>query len=156
VLVLLVSVGILVTGFSAGDRDSSKPVARWYSLLPIACIFFYLTLGEQHGYIWLIAQRFPSLGALCLLPLLRMPRGVRGWAGTAAALAVAGLSLVTTCKHFIEFQLDEVGDIDDALDAMEPKKKVAALVYDKNSSVSNFSPFLHFGSYYQVEKGGVV
>jgi len=52
--------------------------------------------------------------------------------------------------------LEEVGDIDDAIAAMEPKKRVAALMYDKGSQVTNWVPFLHFGSYYQVEKGGVV
>lgn len=156
VLVLLGVLAILVTGFAAGDRDRSKPVARFYTLLPVACIYFYLTLGEQHGYIWLISQRFPILGIMCALPLLRFPQGMRGWLGTAGALAVAAMSVVTTCKHFIAFQLDDVGDFDDALEAMAPRKKVAALIYDRGSSVQNYAPFLHFGSYYQVEKGGVV
>ncbi len=155
-LVLLVALAILVTGLSQGDRDRSKPVARAYALLPLACMFFYFNLGEKHGYIWLIAQRFPILCMFAAIPLLRMPQGTRGWIGTALAAGLALGATVNTCKHFITFQLEEVGDIDGAIAAMEPRKHVAALIYDRGSQVTNWVPFLHFGSYYQVEKGGVV
>jgi hypothetical protein len=85
-----------------------------------------------------------------------MPRGAAGALVTAAALAVGTVSIVNTCKHFIRFEVDEVGDIDGAIDAMAPDRKVCALIYDKGSSITNNQPFLHFGSYYQVRKGGVV
>jgi hypothetical protein len=39
---------------------------------------------------------------------------------------------------------------------MDPRRRVCALIYDKGSSLMNNVPFLHFGSYYQVERGGVV
>lgn len=154
--VLVVGAAVLVTGLAQGDRDASKPVSRAYALLPIACIFFYFTLGESHGYIWLIAQRFPILCLLVSIPLLRMPAGARGHFGTALAAGLAIASTVNTCRHFIRFQLEEVGDFDEAIAAMEPKKRVAALIYDRGSKVTNWVPFLHFGSYYQVAKGGVV
>ena len=51
-------------GLSQGDTDASKPVARAYALLPLACIVLYFLLPEGHGYIWLIAQRFPILFAI--------------------------------------------------------------------------------------------
>ncbi len=156
ILIAVVAVAFLAVGLSAGDRDKSKPVARAYALLPIACIYFYFTLGEGHGYIWLISQRFPILCLMTGIPLLRMPRGSRGVFTTAAALLVAAASTYNTCKHFIAFQLEEVGDIDGAIAAMEPNKHVAALIYDKGSSVTNWAPFLHFGSYYQLNKGGVI
>jgi hypothetical protein len=158
ILIALLVVALLATGLAQGERDRAKPFARAYVLLPIACVFFYFTSPLQHNYIWLIAQRFPILFAMTGIPLLRMPSGARGWMATAAALAVAGASIVTTCKHFVQFQLEEVGDIDGAIEAMAPNKKVCALIYDRGSRITNnrFVPFMHFGSYYQVHKGGVV
>ena len=156
ILVLTVVAAIACIGLSQGDGDGSKSVARLYVLVPLACVFFYFTSSEGHGYIWLIAQRFPIMFALSAIPLLRMPAGTRGWVASAGALAVGLASVVNVCSHFIEFQRREVGDIDGAIDAMDTGKKVAALIYDKGSQLTSLNPFLHFGSYYQVKKGGVV
>ena len=156
IIVALAFVVVAALGFSVGQHDPSKAVARRYALLPLACVVLYFVLPQDHGYIWLIAQRFPILFAMTAIPLVRMPRGVMGMAITAAALAVGVGSIVNTCKHFIQFELDEVGDIDGAIDTMAPDKKVCALIYDKGSAIMNNQPFLHFGSYYQVHKGGVV
>ncbi len=156
VMVALVLVVVASLGLSLGDAERAKPLARAYVLLPLACVVLYFVLPEGHGYIWLIAQRFPILFAITAIPLLRMPRGARGVAITSAALAISVGSIVNTCKHFIRFELEEVGGIDDAIDAMEGKRRVCALIYDKGSSIVNNQPFLHFGSYYQVKKGGVV
>jgi hypothetical protein len=155
----LVGLALLVVaalGLSFGDADRSRPGSRLYALVPAACIVCYFVLPEGHGYIWLIAQRFPILFAITAIPLLRMPRGGRGWAVGAAALALGAYSIVNVCRHFIRFEIDEVGDIDGAIDSMEPGRRVCALIYDKTSAVTNTQPFLHFGSYYQVRKGGVV
>jgi hypothetical protein len=156
IFICLGGVAFLLVGLSQGDRDKSKPAARAYALLPIACIFFYFTMAEGHGYIWLIAQRFPILCLMTGIPLLRMPQGLRGVFATVLALGVACASTINTCKHFIQFQLEEVGDIDGAIDAIPPAKHVAALIFDRGSSVTNWAPFLHFGSYYQLKKGGVI
>jgi hypothetical protein len=155
-LVALAIVVLCAFGFSLGDSDRSKPSAHRYTFVPLACIPLYFLLPEGHGYIWLIAQRFPILFAITAIPLVRMPRGGRGALVAAAALAVGAGSVVNVCRHFIGFELDEVGDIDGAIDAMEPNRRVCALIYDKTSLVVNTQPFLHFGSYYQERKGGVV
>jgi hypothetical protein len=156
VLIALALVVVAAFGLSLGDRDPAKPVARRYVLLPLACIVLYFVLPQEHGYIWLIAQRFPILFAITAIPLVRMPRGSAGAFVTAAALAVGTVSIVSTCKHFIRFEVEEVGDIDGAIDAMAADRKVCALIYDKGSMIVNNQPFLHFGSYYQARKGGVV
>jgi hypothetical protein len=157
--VMLAALAIVVVGalgLSLGDRDPAKPFARSYVVLPLTCIVLYFVLPQSHGYIWLIAQRFPILFAITAIPLVRMPRGSRGAVITAAALAVGVGAIVNTCKHFIRFELDEVGDFDDAIAAMAANRRVCALIYDKGSSILNHQPFLHFGSYYQAQKGGVV
>ena len=58
--------------------------------------------------------------------------------------------------HFVRFEREEVGSFDAALDAIGPKKRVAALIFDRHSTIIHYAPFLHFVSYYQAEKGGVV
>ena len=162
IFVALGLVALLSVGFAYGDRDGRDPgrqrLSRAYALLPIACVLFYFNSSQGHGYIWLIAQRFPILFLMTAIPLLRIPSGFRGTVVTAAVLGVGVVSTVNTCKHFIQFQLEEVGDIDDAIAAIPAKQRVCALIYDKGSNITHsmFVPFMHFGSYYQVNKGGVV
>jgi hypothetical protein len=157
--VLFIVLVVAALGLSLGDRDRAHKLSRMYVLLPIACIYFYFNSTEGHGYIWLIAQRFPILFLITLIPILRMPTGWRGHLVASLGIALAAASTINTCRHFIEFQLDEVGDFDGALANMDERKKVCALIFDKGSRkvVKNqWSPFLHFGSYYQAKKGGVI
>jgi hypothetical protein len=154
--IALVLVVVVAIGLAWGDEERVKPGVRGYVLLPIACVVLYFLLPESHGYIWIIAQRFPVLFAMLAIPLLRMPRGARGVLVTAAAFAVALTSVVNTCNHFIRFETEEVGDIEGAIASMQPRKHVCALIYDKGSAIMNNVPFMHFGSYYQAEEGGVV
>jgi hypothetical protein len=156
ILIASAMVTVFVIGLAQGDRDPSSERSRAYALLPLICIYLYFTMGEGHDYIWLIAQRFPILFLFTAIPLVRMPAGFRGHLATAALVSLALASTVNTCRHFIRFQLEEVGDIDGALSVMEPRKKVAALIYDKGSNVTNWVPFMHYGSYYQLQKGGVI
>jgi hypothetical protein len=147
---------VVLTLLSQGDKETARPEARALVLLPASCFVLYFTTGESRGPVWLFSQRFPILFLMTLVPLFRIPKGTRGWVVTVAALGVAVGSTVNVCKHFIRFQLEEVGDIDDAIAAIPPNQKVAALIFDKFSGVTNWAPFLHFGSYYQLERGGVV
>jgi hypothetical protein len=120
-------------------------------------LVLYFNSTEGHGYIWLIAQRFPILLFLTAIPLLPFPTERRGWVATGAIVSVGLACIVNTCRHFIAFQLTEVGDIDGAIAAIPPAKRVCALIYDRGSRIigGQWAPFLHFGSYYQVAKGGV-
>lgn len=154
--VLTVLVAAVAYGLSQGDKDRAKPISRGYVLLPIACVILYFTTGDSLGEVWLFSQRFPVPAMLATVPLLRMPTGARGVVATVAALALAVGSTVNTCKHFIKFELEEVGDIDGAIEQMDPGKRVAGLIYDKGSNIVNTIPFLHYVSYYQAARGGVV
>jgi hypothetical protein len=153
--VILVVVAVLALGLSQGDVDRSKPISRPYALVVVTCIVAYVLLGDHLGDVWLFAERFPAPGLLLAIPLLRFPRGWRGWAILAGVLWVGVGSTVNVCRHFIKFELEEVGDIDDAIASMAPSKRVCGLIYDKGSSIVHYAPFLHFVSYYQAEKGGV-
>jgi hypothetical protein len=153
ILTALVALGAVA--LAQGDPDPSKRMSRRYAIVPIVCVVLYFTTGEYVGDVWLFAQRFPTLALVTGIPLLRMPTGGRGLLVTVAACAVGIGSIVNVCKHFIDFERDEVGDFDEALDHMEPRRRVAGLIYDKGSRIVNLAPFLHFVSYYQAEKGGV-
>jgi hypothetical protein len=149
---------IVVTAFvlAQGDRDRSPPIARAYGLLPIVCALFYFLTPDEHGYISIISQRFPILATMTAIPLVRIPRGWRGVLVTTAATILAVGTVANVCVHFRSFAREEVGDIEGAIGAMEPRKHVCALIFERESKITKLQPFLHFGSYYQVEKGGVV
>jgi hypothetical protein len=150
---------LLAGALAQGDRDHDEDRAsagRALGLLPMVCLALYFLLEEGHGYIWIIAQRFPFLFLLLLVPLVRMPRGNRGEIVTGAALALAAASITVAAQRFVRFELDEVGDIDEAIEQIPPRSKVAALIFDKGSHVVHHTPFLHFGSYAQTAHGGVV
>ena len=149
-------VALLAVGLAQADKERAKPEARVLVLLPLTCFVLYFTTGASRGPVWLFSQRFPILFLMTLIPLLRFPRGMRGVFVSALATIVAVGSTVNVCKHFIRFQLDEVGAIDEAIDAIPPAKRVAALIFDKFSNEVNWAPFLHFGSYNQLKKWGVV
>ena len=147
---------LVAIGLSQGDRDRTRPVARALWVIPVVCTVMYFSTGSMLGDVWLFSERFPVPLLMSLVPLLRMPAGARGWLVTGLALVLAVSSTVNVCQHFIRFERDEVGDFDDALAVIPPDRRVAGLMYDKGSALINDVPFLHFVSYYQAEKGGLV
>ncbi len=157
-IILLGVVALAGAGLSMGERDPAAAAARGWFVVPVACVAGYFTFGEMLGDVWMFGQRFAVPALLTTVPLLRMPRGGRGVFVTAAAFAVAVGSMVNVCKHFVAFEKDEVGDLDAALATMGPRAHVAGLIFDRGSSTMSdlYAPFLHFVSYYQVDKGGVV
>ncbi|MCL2451214.1 MAG: hypothetical protein FWD17_19890, partial [Polyangiaceae bacterium] len=154
--VALAFVIVIAFALAQGDRDPSKKISRRYAVAPIVCALLYFTTGDMMGGVWLIAQRFPILTAFMGIPLCRMPSGIRGAVVSGLAFAVGTASIANVCKHFVAFERNEVGDIDEAIQQIPPAKRVVGLIYDKTSRIVNFAPFLHFVQYYQVEKGGVV
>ncbi len=156
VWIMLGMLVVLAIGVGVGARERVRPELRAFVIVPILCGILYFATGDMLGDVWLFSQRFPVPALITAIPFIPMRRGAAGVTIAALALGLAGWSTINVCKHFIQFQLEEVGDIDGALEKMEPNKHVAALIYDRGSSVVNMSPFLHFGSYYQADKGGVV
>lgn len=139
---------------SAGRRV--RPAVGGYVLLPAACLLAYFVLPEGHDYLFFIAQRFAVLFLITAIPLLPMPAGWKGAAVTTAAALVATAAIANAAIHFRDFNRREVGNFEGALEAMPPNSRVCALIFDPASRVVRNAAFLHFGSYYQVSKGGVV
>lgn len=125
-------------------------------LLPALCFVVYFTTPESRGVVWLFCQRFPILGLFTLVPFLRIPRGALGHLVAAAAAGI-GISYVgTTCRVYIACEREEVGDVDGAIEHIPYGKTVAALIFDRYSKYIEWAPYLHFGSYYQLERGGLL
>jgi hypothetical protein len=154
VATLIVALGAVVLSASPHNRAAGE--LRAYALLPAACLVCYLTLAEAHDYVFFIAQRFPVLVLMTAIPLLSMPSGWKGHVVTVAAGAIALISIVNAGSHFQRFERQEVGGFESAIAEMAPNRRVCALIYDPASRIIHNAAFLHFGSYYQVRKGGVV
>lgn len=155
-VVALALVGLVAIGLSFRNSDRPTRALRAVIAILIVCVLLYLSTGSMLGDVWLLCERFPVPAMLMVIALWPMPQGRRGWIVTGLALLVGASSIVNVCTHFVRFQLEEVGDIDGAIDAMEPRKRVCALIFDKGSTIVDDVPFLHFGSYYQARKGGLI
>lgn len=153
--ILLVALAF-TTYLAFRTRASSTFTVRLYWVVPAVLFLLYLTGERARGPIWPLGQRYMLPTFMFAIPLLAMPepKRERRWA-TAAIVAAALATIGNVTWHFVAFNR-EVGDFPQALAHMEPKKHVAALIYRSDARSSRFSPFLHFGSYYQAEKGGVV
>ena len=156
--VFLALVGLSITAAAVAavrGRSGRRPPAA-YVLLPLACAISYFALPGSYGYLFFIAERFPILLLITGIPLLALPSGWPGRLITTAAVIIAAWACVNTTRHFVSFNALEVGDFDAALATMAPHRRVCALVYDPWSRIVRNAAFLHFGSYYQIERGGVV
>jgi hypothetical protein len=153
---------LVVVAFILGSQRpreaSDSPIARaerGLLALPVACVALYFLSPEGHDYVWPIAGRFPFLLALTIIPFLRMPAR----AGAAVATVAVAIGLFTTglaCQRFVAFQRDELGDLEGVIASIPPRMHVAAIDGASRSSLVVGAPLLHAGSYYQLEKGGVV
>jgi hypothetical protein len=73
-----------------------------------------------------------------------------------AALLVSAASFHQAGKAFARFDREEVGDFDQALDALPQSARVVGLIFDRHSQHVAFAPFMHYVAYYQARKGGAV
>ncbi|HEY6880297.1 MAG TPA: hypothetical protein VI299_19875, partial [Polyangiales bacterium] len=124
-------------------------------LSPLAFIGYFV-LPSAYEWIWPISGRFPLIGLL-FAPLL-LPR-MRGWLGHTVLLAaalVAALSFYEVNRAFVQFEREEVGDIDAALAVIPRAERVAGLIFGGSSNIVRFAPFLHYVALYQAKKGGAV
>lgn len=138
-------------------EDENDPNYAWLlGLMSPLAFVAYFVLPSAYDWIWPISGRFPLLALLFLTLLL--PR-LRGWLGGTVLLAaaiVASLSFYEVNRSFVQFEREEVGDIDQALAAIPRGERVAGLIFGGSSNIVRFAPFLHYVALYQARKGGVV
>ena len=130
----------------------------WPRLLPLfpLALTLYFVLPSGYAWIWPIAQRFPLLALLLLVPVLPKPPRVALLAIVIALLGLSALHQQAARQAFARFEQEEVGAFDQALSAIPPGQRVMGLIYNRGSQYVKFSPFIHFVAYYQARKGGAV
>ena len=155
-LLALVGLGALLAFPQA--RDADQPEATRARAVIAACALLsgllYFVTPLSMGWLWALNHRYAITTALLLPPLLRPARGLRGALPLLGAGLVSLFAAFTAQRNIAAFQR-EVGPFDAVLSQAEPGKRLLALIYDRGSSVVNFAPFLHFGSYYRARKGGI-
>lgn len=165
---LVGTVTLLLVAFALGagaqktDRTPSPRelllgslVRRVAWLAPLAGVLYFVT-PASYDWIWPISARFPLLALVLLVPALPRLAGARALGVFTGVALVAALSFQDVSRAFVAFERDEVGELDDAIAAIPPGKRVAGLVWDRWSTNVKFAPFLHAVAYYQAEKGGAV
>ena len=131
-------------------------MSRRLWLLPIVACAFYFVAPSSYDWIWPIAQRFPLLALLLLVPVLPRAGRFGGHAVVLAAVLLSSAHLHYAGTAFARFEREEVGDFDEALAKVPPAQRVVGLVFMRQSRNVRFSPFLHYVAYYQARKGGAV
>jgi hypothetical protein len=161
---LLVAYGLLVVFAAAaaplGGRAKGPAVppglaARIGAFAPLAAILYFVT-PASYDWIWPINARFPLLALL--FAIVALPRA-RGWVGAVVLIGGLGLGVAMTeqvREAFVRVEEEEVGALDEALEAIPEGARVAALVFDRGSRHVKFSPFIHSAGWVQARRGGAV
>ena len=127
-------------------------------LVALALLGLYFALPVSYKWIWPLNWRLVPLSYLVGLAALRLPPlGPRGRAALVVPLtALSLLGAFVHLRHFEQFQ-DEVGPLQEVLDAAAPRRRTMGLIYDKGSGVvtPTLAPYIHFAQYYQLRKGGM-
>src|SRR5262249_14859153 len=137
-----------------GER--SRP-ERWWRLPLVASLLFvaYLASPVGLGYVWYIHTRaLPFLALLLLSSAVLARRGLTAvLLGAAAALQVAYSARLVFAYRAFDAEAD-VASLEQILRRTEPGRRLVALMFDRRSRVFQFDPYMHFGMYYEVERGG--
>ena len=136
----------LVRGWRCGEPVRPRLVPA--SLAAAALAGYFLAPMSIKGQ-WNINPRFALPAALLLLPVARF--GSRRWAGAAI-----GLTLATAANAAWQHRAfdREVGPFEGALEAIPRGRRVLALMHDPRGRVLEKWPYLHFGQYSMVRRGG--
>jgi hypothetical protein len=117
----------------------------------------YLVAPVDIGYIAYIHLRavpFLALFAICS-PLVAQTRRTAALLATVVAMhAVYGAKLATVYRAFDREA--QPAELEQVLSSVERGRRVISLILDKKSKIVHFEPYLHFGMYYQVVRGGRV
>lgn len=134
----------------------SRPSAR-LAWLPFACAALYVTTPASYGWIWPIHTRFAVAAALLLPLALPRLRGACVAHGVVAAMAFVTVRIADDqAASFRRWDREELRDLDAALEAARPGRRLVALVpATQSAAVAGNVPLLHAAAYYQVRGGDV-
>jgi hypothetical protein len=129
-------------------------VRRVRPLLPAAlALALYFAAPMSIAGQWNIGPRFALLAALLLLPALDVTAPRARAIGVLAAVAAGAVGL-NAARHHAAFDR-EAGAFDQALAAIPRGARVMPLLFDPRGRVLDRWPYLHFGQYAMVRRGGM-
>ncbi|HWE23055.1 MAG TPA: hypothetical protein VG496_03860 [Myxococcales bacterium] len=139
-------------------RQPGRPrIDRWWRLPLLAGAVFaiYLAAPVSVGYIAYIHLRaVPFLVALVICSALIAPTR----RSSALLAAVAALQLAYTPRLVSAYRAFDAeanpAQLEQVLRAAEPGRRLLALMLHRKSNAVHFEPYLHFGLYYELERGG--
>ena len=144
---------------------STDPAARpsvWRLLnqrlpaLMFAAVFaVYILSPISFKWIWPISHRMVPVVALVGLGALA-GRSVR-WRAAVVVIPATLLAMWSASIHVDKIQAfnREAGPIRAVVQQAEPGHKLVALIFDKGSAITHHAPYLHYGQYYVIDRGGM-
>ncbi len=141
---------------SGEGRGLSVPLAQRIGFLAPLAFVGYFVLPISYDWIWPISPRFGLLGLVLLIPALPAARRVPAHVISLLLVGVTVVQFSHVGEQFRAFSQREVGNLEEAIEAIPPGRRVAGLIFDRGSQHVRFSPFLHAVAYYQARRGGAV
>ena len=160
VLFGLLTILALVFLARQGDVELGEgPRARLRAQVPrflfAAALAAYLLSPISYKWIWPISWRLVPLVVLLGIGAVgwqRLPRRTLVLILPATLLAVMASALhVSKARAFTK----EAGAIREVVAQAAPGRKLMSLIYQSGSAVVGNAPYLHFGQYYVIDRGGM-
>jgi hypothetical protein len=152
--------GALLLAFLGIARErEAAPRTLWSYRMPLLAAgltFAYLLAPASAGYVAYIHYRavpFILVFVLASPWVARSSPKVARLAGVAVVLQLAYAGYLVTRYRAFEREAD-LPALTSVLDAAPPGQRVLSLMLHRRSKVIHFEPYLHFGLYYQVLRGG--
>ena len=130
---------------------------RWWRLPVVGALILaaYLVTPVGVGYAWYIHTRaLPFLGFIALAStVLARRRLTAGLLAAAAALQIGYAARLVAVYRAFDAEADRAS-FQQVLRAAEPGRRLVSLMFERRSRWFQFDPYMHFGMYYEVERGG--
>lgn len=148
-LLVLFAAAVLVRGGERQERAFRLP------LLAALTLVGYFVAPFDIGYMGFIEHRaLPFLAVL----IIASPALAPGRLTSALCAAAVALQLVYDAKLAVTYRAfdaeAQVAELHQVLAAAAPGKRLVALIWNQDSRVVQFQPYLHFGAYAEVQRGG--
>ena len=154
----VVALALVALWFAAAVlRGPRQQPERWWRLPALAALILatYLATPVGLGYAWYIHTRaLPFLALVTLASTVLARRRLTAvLLAAAAAVQIGYAAKLATAYRAFDAEADRAG-LEQVLRAAEPGRSLVSLVYEPRSKWFQFDPFMHFGLYYEVERGG--
>jgi hypothetical protein len=157
VVALVLGVG---GGPPAAERDEDDAlraalVRRLALLGPLAFVAYFIA-PAAYDWVWPINARFPVIGVAFLLLAWPALPARAAWPVYAAVGLVSALFFREVAVAFQRSEREERADADAAIASIPMGRRVAGLIWDRESRFVRWSPYLHGAAMYQASRGGAV